>query len=134
MRLDCLQSKSMAHCLPLCGLSVERLTEPFLKAMWTSSGSLELSNPGSSARLGWFLRSASTAWADWTQGENGTWKILIMGDHRGDNKAFASSGDPPVVIGYTDGGINKAVLADLARAARQEAPVFVLSVGDMATK
>ncbi len=57
-----------------------------------------------------------------------------MGDHRGDNKAFKYFGTPPITNGYTDGGINKAVLKDLARAARQEAPVFVLSVGDYVTK
>ncbi len=80
--------------------------------------------------LGAMLSTAGLA----PQSANGTWKILIMGDHRGDNKAFAYFGDPPVTNGYTDGGMNKAVLKDLAQAARAEGPVFVLSVGDYVTK
>lgn len=63
------------------------------------------------------------------QGQNGSWKFVVFGDNRGDNKGWNATKD-----GYKDGGINKPVLADEAAAIKQEQPEFVLVVGDLVTK
>lgn len=68
---------------------------------------------------------AGAVTAVWADG----FRFAVIGDHRGDNKAFNETGD-----GYTDEGITKPVVIDIARALRAEKVNFVLDVGDMATK
>ena len=75
---------------------------------------------------------SSAAWAKPPpHAMNDGFKFGVIGDHRGDNKA---SNVNSTKDGYKDGGINRAVLANLAAALRQEGVDFVLDVGDLATK
>lgn len=75
---------------------------------------------------------SSAAWAKPPpHAMNDGFKFGVLGDHRGDNKA---SNVNSTKDGYKDGGMNKAVLANLAAALRQEGVDFVLDVGDLATK
>lgn len=89
--------------------------------------------------LGWMtsLSVAFSSQEDSTQGSEGSWKFAVFGDHRGDNKAFQTvtrPGGERVIVGYTDGGINKPALASLAAALKEEGVAFVLDVGDLVTK
>lgn len=59
-----------------------------------------------------------------------TFRFAVIGDHRGDNKAW----DTITWTRYTDDGITKPALKEIASALKTENVDFVLDVGDLATK
>jgi hypothetical protein len=59
-----------------------------------------------------------------------TARIAIIGDHRGDNKAV----DKTTYARYTDDGLNRPILIDIATALKNEKVDLVLDVGDLVTK
>ncbi len=72
------------------------------------------------------LGAVTSVWAP----PSPTFRFAVMGDHRGDNKAW----DTNTLANYTDGGITKAALMDIASALKHENVDFVLDVGDLVTK
>ncbi len=68
----------------------------------------------------------ASVWADPVP----SFRFAVMGDHRGDNKAW----DTNTWDRYKDDGITKPALIDIAEALKAERVDFVLDVGDLATK